>query len=160
MSFHHLNNAQFPYKNRFHEDDTIFIPEIGKNVCRKTYPYVCEAYAYYIEEDGREQEIYCESKRHYAFWARNNNSLIPLFPQMYLYNDEDGIYYFHIFWERKHYAVILRKDVSADSEKTLLTGKHDACCYISGIEVDSFEGMDAWKKEYEQFISKSHLGIV
>lgn len=40
----------------------------------------------------------------------------------------------------------------------LLTGKHDACCYISGIEVDSFEGMDAWKKEYEQFISKISSG--
>lgn len=156
MAYHHCVNAQFPYESRFDEDGAVFIPELGKTVRRKTYPYVCDAYAYYVEENGVEKEIFCDSTRHYAFWpVAKKESLIPDLPVMYLYNDADGVYYFHVFWEKKHYAVPICFDVPENQAPIVLQSNNRACRLV-GFEVNTFEGIDTWKQEYMRLMEKEN----
>ena len=144
--FYHCTN--FKYADRFLDTNVLFIPEIDKTIRRDTIYYHHDAYVYIEVESNR--EIFCESFRHYAFHPIS--ICLSIFPPMFLYNDADGIYYYHVFIQGKHYAICHRYNVFKNAKRINISDeKGKFVCLCAGFEVDDFEGKDEWLKAYEEY---------
>ena len=154
--FHHC--IDFKYADLFAESDAnkVFcdIPELGKTIRRDIIDYIWPAVAY-SEVSGEDcRELFCSSIRHYAYNPKTMSG--GKWPPLFLYNDKDGVYYYHLYWQGKHYALCHRFEEAADAERILLTDENGVqLARIIGYVVDSFEGEDDWNKAYDFMMARS-----
>lgn len=147
MAFHHYY-GRFPYEERFKEPYcSVFIPEIGKTVWQKEMSGFGVGDEFWVEEGENTRCIFSDSLASYHVRPVEGNELNLYFlPQfLYLYNDEDNVYYYHVFWKKKHYAVPPYFDEKTET-KTVTISTERGKCRIKGFVVKEFEGMEKWKE--------------
>ena len=149
----HYYNGDFPFADRFDPklgDETVFLPEWGLAVHRQLNGFVCDTYSY--EADGR--FLYGESAREYAFLT---GSPCAFLPDTYLYDDVSHVFYWHLYWGGRHYAVSprLSEDFLNEAKRIEVACGAETFRFF-GYAVTAFEGEEAWRQEWRDCLTDGH----
>ena len=67
----------------------------------------------------------------------------------------DGVYYYHIYLQGKHYAVCHRFTIPDDTKRiTISNDDGETICMFFGYQVDSFDGIEKWEELYSELCEK------
>ena len=150
----------FPYHDRFIDNDEAFIPELDRTVYRAESGLGYLVYHAEDEDIGR-VTIYSESPRDYLFFPRRvfitddgRRPLWPLLPATWLYDTEMNAYLYHVYWKGEHYGVYPWGNVPESLGPSIFI-KNENGMYsngFAGVRVSAFKGEEQWREDWKDYI--------